>query len=156
MVALYFVCAFFFSISFYLDRDKTKAACMNAINMFLKVLPSFLVLIFIMSVTMYLIPPNVIAELMGNQNEKIGILLGSILGSLVIIPGFIAFPLAGILFKEGVSLGILASFTTTLMMVGILTMPIEIKYFGKKMAYIRNVNGYLIAIIVSIVISIWS
>ncbi len=109
-----------------------------------------------MSVTMYLIPPNVIAELMGNQNEKIGILLGSILGSLVIIPGFIAFPLAGILFKEGVSLGILASFTTTLMMVGILTMPIEIKYFGKKMAYIRNVNGYLIAIIVSIVISIWS
>lgn len=156
MFILYLLCMIMFIISFVIDQDKTKKACINALNMFLKVLPSFLLLICIMSITMCLIPPSIIAELMGSQNEKIGMVLGSILGSMVVMPGFIVFPLAGILLKEGVSLSILASFTTTLMMVGILTLPIEIKYFGKKLAIIRNVNGYIIAMIVSVVIGLWS
>ena len=54
----------------------------------------------------------------------------------------------------GLSL-VLAAFTTTLMMVGILTYPVEKEYFGAKVTIIRNVVSFFIALIVALVIGIF-
>ena len=45
---------------------------------------------------------------------------------------------------------VLSAFTTTLMMVGILTYPVEIEYFGVKVTIIRNVISFFIALIVAL------
>ncbi len=50
---------------------------------------------------------------------------------------------------------VLSAFTTTLMMVGVLTYPIEKEYFGMKVTVIRNVISFFIAIIVALVIGIF-
>ena len=50
---------------------------------------------------------------------------------------------------------VLAAFTTTLMMVGILTAPIEKEYFGVKVTVIRNVISFLIALIITVVVGIF-
>ncbi len=50
---------------------------------------------------------------------------------------------------------ILAAFTTTLMMVGVLTVPIEKEYFGIKVIIIRNAVGLLIVLTVIVVIGIF-
>jgi hypothetical protein len=39
------------------------------------------------------------------------------------------------------------------MMVGVVTMPIEIKYFGKKLTILRNLLAFLFSFIVAMVIS---
>jgi len=49
----------------------------------------------------------------------------------------------------------LAAFATTLMMVGVLTAPIEKAYFGMKVTIIRNVISLVIALIVSVMIGIF-
>jgi hypothetical protein len=41
---------------------------------------------------------------------------------------------------------------TTLMMVGVVTLPLEIKYFGKKAAILRNAFNFIAAIIIGILI----
>jgi hypothetical protein len=41
------------------------------------------------------------------------------------MPGFIAYPLAGVLVNKGVPYMVVASFETTLMMAGILTCPVK-------------------------------
>jgi len=41
-----------------------------------------------------------ISDYLGN-NEYIASLIASVLGSIALIPGFVAFPLAGILVKQG-------------------------------------------------------
>ena len=46
---------------------------------------------------------------------------------------------------------IISAFTTTLMMVGVLTFPVEKKYFGTKVAVLRNTVGFFIALVVSII-----
>jgi len=45
---------------------------------------------------------------------------------------------------------VLAAFTTTLMMVGILTFPIEKAYFGTKVTVVRNILSFFIALAVAI------
>ena len=84
------------------------------------------------------------------KKKYLGVLIASLIGSITMMPGFIAFPLGGILKQNGVLFMIISAFTTSLMMVGILTFPIEKKYFGTKVAILRNTVSFLIAIIVSI------
>jgi uncharacterized membrane protein YraQ (UPF0718 family) len=46
---------------------------------------------------------------------------------------------------------VLSAFTTSLMMVGIVTFPIERSYFGTKVTLIRNFMSLLIAILIAII-----
>ena len=41
-----------------------------------------------------------------------------------------------------------ATFMTTLMMVGVVTLPLEIKYFGRNVAIVRNVLNFFAAIVI--------
>jgi uncharacterized membrane protein YraQ (UPF0718 family) len=50
---------------------------------------------------------------------------------------------------------VLSAFTTTLMMVGILTFPIEKAYFGPKVTILRNVLSFLVALIVAVMTGIF-
>ena len=58
------------------------------------------------------------------------------------------------LLKQGASYSTVAVFMTTLMMVGVVTLPLEIKYFGKKVAILRNLLNLLAAIVIGILIGI--
>ncbi|GAH23643.1 unnamed protein product, partial [marine sediment metagenome] len=50
---------------------------------------------------------------------------------------------------------VLSAFTTTLMMVGIITFPLEKEYFGVKVTVIRNIISFFIALIVAIITGIF-
>jgi uncharacterized membrane protein YraQ (UPF0718 family) len=104
---------------------------------------------------LYLIPGSVISKYLGGSNLITGTFLGSIFGSITILPGFVAFPLSSVLVDKGVSYTAVASFTTTLMLVGIITFPVEKEYFGWKLSLTRNIVSYIICIIISIAVGIF-
>ena len=141
--------------SFLANRKKTLSALKIAAKRFVKILPAFLTMIILVSIVLFLIPDEVIPKYLGGSNKFIGVIFASLFGSITLMPGFIAFPLAGILLKEGVAYMVLAAFTTTLMMVGILTAPIEKAYFGMKVTVIRNIISFFIALIITVVIGIF-
>jgi len=58
------------------------------------------------------------------------------------------------LLEKGVNYMVLSALTTTLMMVGVLTYPIEKAYFGAKITIIRNIISLLISFIIAIVIGL--
>ena len=141
--------------SFLANRKKTLSALKIAAKRFVKILPAFLTMIILVSIVLFLIPDEVIPKYLGGSNKFIGVIFASLFGSITLMPGFIAFPLAGILLKEGVAYMVLAAFTTTLMMVGILTAPIEKAYFGMKVTVIRNIVSFFIALVITVVIGIF-
>ena len=141
--------------SFLANRKKTLSALKIAAKRFVKILPAFLTMIILVSIVLFLIPDEVISKYLGGSNKFIGVIFASLFGSITLMPGFIAFPLAGILLKEGVAYMVLAAFTTTLMMVGILTAPIEKAYFGIKVTVIRNIVSFFIALVITVVIGIF-
>ena len=142
-------------ISFLASREKTLKAISISAKRFIQILPAFLTMIILVSIVLFLVPDEVISNYLGTGNKFIGVLFASFFGSITLMPGFIAFPLCGILLKKGVAYTVIAAFTTTLMMVGILTAPIEKEYFGIKVTIIRNAMSLFIALIVAVVIGIF-
>ena len=136
-------------------NPQTGKAIKIAFRRFVKISPAFLMMLISVSIFLYIIPDSVISNSLNNSNKFIGMMVASIFGSITLMPGFIAFPLCGILLKKGVAYMVLSTFTTTLMMVGILTYPIEKEYFGVKVTIIRNAISFVIAIIIAIVTGIF-
>ncbi|MBW1687738.1 MAG: hypothetical protein JRS35_22100, partial [Deltaproteobacteria bacterium] len=101
-----------------------------------------------------LLPQDVVMRLLGKDSGWMGVTIASVLGSVTLMPGFIAFPLCGALLREGVPYMVLSAFATTLMMVGVLTYPLERQYFGRSITIIRNAISLLIALVVAVVMGL--
>jgi uncharacterized membrane protein YraQ (UPF0718 family) len=139
-------------LSFVSDREKTVLGIKKGLTMFLGILPSLLNILVFVSIILFLVPQETIVHLLGRESGFIGISIAAIAGSISLIPGFIAFPLAAVLIKSGVSYSVTAVFITTLLMVGVITLPLEAKYFGMKTAVIRNLLSLAGAIVIGIMI----
>jgi uncharacterized membrane protein YraQ (UPF0718 family) len=148
---LYAVTGILMLISLATSREKTLSALKHAWRSGITVLPVFLMMIIFVSIVLGLLPESVIVNYLGNGGQGImGILSGLLLGSVTVMPGFIAFPLCGILLKQGVAYMVLSAFSTSLMMVGVLTYPLEKQYFGARVTILRNAIGLMIAFLVAI------
>jgi len=150
MYYLYFATGLALLISIIVDRKKTLTAIKISYRKFINIIPAFLTMLILVSIVLFFIPDKMISDYLGNNDKFIGVILASFFGSITLMPGFIAFPLCGILLKKGVSYMVLSAFATTLMMVGILTYPVEKEYFGVKVTIIRNAISFFIAMIVAL------
>jgi len=136
------------TISFIIDRKKTIKGIQKGLKQFLKILPTLLSVIIIISIVLFFVSDKFLMEYLGKEAGLGAYISAAAIGSVSLLPGFIAYPLAGILVQSGVSYSVIAVFITTLMMVGILTIPIEARYFGLKTTIIRNTLSFIGAIIV--------
>lgn len=140
--------------SLLIDRKKTYKALKIAWKKFENIFPAFLTMLILISILLYLVPDKIIYTYLGKSGQFKGIVAALAIGSITIMPGFVAFPLCGILLKQRVSYMSIAAFSTALMLVGVVTFPIEKKYFGTKVTVIRNIICFFIALIVAILIGI--
>ena len=154
MYYLYIVTGLAVLISFIVNREKTLKAVKIAAKRFVNILPAFLIMLILVSIVLFLVPDRVISDYLVNNDKFVGVLFASFLGSIILMPGFIAFPLCGLLLSKGVPYMVLAAFTTTLMMVGVLTYPVEKEYFGVKVTIIRNAISLCIALVIAVMIGI--
>jgi len=148
MIAIIVLTIILTIISFVFDKKKTLKGVKKGMMMFLKILPTLLSVIILVSVVLYFVSDEVLIKYLGKDAGLAAYVSAALIGSVSIIPGFIAYPLASILLKTGVSFSVLSVFITTLKMVGILTIPIEAKFFGLRTAIIRNSLSFIGAILV--------
>ena len=152
---LYAVAALALLVSLIASRQKTLKALKIAARRLINILPVFLIMLILTSIVLFLLPNEVIAKYLGINNKYIGVASAAILGSVTLIPGFIAFPLAGILLAKEVPYMVLSAFTTTLMMVGVLTYSVEKAYLGARVTIIRNIISFFIALVIALITGIF-
>ena len=119
--------------------------------MFLRLLPTLVLMLALVSVVLYLIPEEKLSKYMGEGSGIAGWVTAALFGSVALIPGFIAYPLCGILIKSGVAYSVIAVFITTLMMTGFLTLPLEAKFFGWRVSIIRNLVSLAAALLIGLI-----
>lgn len=139
-------------ISFVKSRAKTKKALLKAWKSFENILPQMLGIITTVGIIIAILNPEVISKIIGGSSGYIGVALAAIVGSITLIPGFIAFPTAAILVENGAGYMQIGAFISSLMMVGLMTVPLEISFFGKKPTIIRNALAFIFSFIVAIII----
>ena len=115
---------------------------------------TILSILIIIGIMLSVLSPEIISKLIGRQSGWIGMAIASVIGSITLIPGFVAFPLASALLKSGAGFMQIAVFISTLMMVSIVTVPVEITYFGKKATILRNALAFVFSFIVAIAIGV--
>jgi uncharacterized membrane protein YraQ (UPF0718 family) len=139
------------SWSFLKDRGKTGMALKKAWKALEKIMPQFLAIMLIIGIMLAILTPREISRLIGSGSGWIGTAVSALTGSITLIPGFVAFPMTAALLKNGAGLMQTAVFISTLMMVGVVTFPLEKEYFGVKVALLRNVLAFAFSFIVAIV-----
>lgn len=151
MVYLWILTGLGLVVSFFASRQKTMQALKKAFSQLVFILPAFLSMLIMVAVVLYLVPDEMISRYLGQENNLMGMVSGAFLGSAIMMPGFIAYPLSGLLLKKGVAYVVLSAFTTTLMMVGVLSYPVEKRFFGSGAPVLRNAVSFFIALVVAIV-----
>jgi len=142
-------------ISLLASREKTMMGIKKGLIMFIRLLPTLLLMLALVSIVLFLIPRETLAKYMGEGSGAAGWITAATFGSIALIPGYIAYPLCGILVKSGVTYQVIAVFITTLMMTGFLTLPVEAKFFGWKVSIIRNILSLAGALIIGLIMGVF-
>ncbi len=142
------------AIAFKKDKKKTEKALKVALKVSLKMLPMVIITILIIGLILGFIPKSTIINIVGERAGLKGIIAVASLGAVLHIPSIISFPLTASLLRAGASITSVAVFITTLTMIGIVTLPIEIRELGKKLAILRNGLSFIIAIVIGVLMGI--
>jgi len=134
------------------DREKAKESLKMAAKSFVKILPPVLIIVIFIGLLLGFVPPSEISRFIGKESGFLGVLIIAAVGAIMYIPSLIAFPLAASLLGSGASIEAIAVFITTLTMIGVVTLPLEIKELGKKIALLRNGISFIIAILIALII----
>ncbi len=79
--------------------------------------------------------------------------IGAALGSISLGNPIVSYVIAAGLLKSGVSIVAITAFIVSWVSVGIVQLPAESYYFGKRFALIRNITSFIGAILIGIVIN---
>lgn len=150
--ALYLITLLLLVVSFRKSRQKTRQALKKAWKSFEGILPQFLSILMLIGIILAVLDRETISRLLGAESGAAGMAVAAAVGSVTLIPGFIAFPLASSLLSSGAGYGQTAMLLTTLMMVGIVTLPLESTFFGRRLAVLRNVLAFVYAVVSSVIL----
>lgn len=149
---LYSLALIFIAISFVKSRERTFKSLKKAFMMFKGLLPEILTIMLFIGLSLAILTPEKISVLIGEQSGILSIIGATIIGSIALIPSFIAFPLGATLLENGAGYPQVAAFISTLMAIGIISYPMEKKMFGNTFAMTRNVGALVFSIIFTIII----
>lgn len=148
----YLIIILLLGFSYYKDKKKTKMALKKAWKSFEHILPEILGVVMLVGLLLAVLNPQLISTFIGNDSGWGGVFIAAVVGSITLIPGFVAFPTAAMVLQNGGGLMQIAAFVSSLMMVGVVTLPVEMKYFNKKLAILRNVFGFIFSFVVAYII----
>ncbi|MBQ3171967.1 MAG: hypothetical protein IJB53_08660 [Mailhella sp.] len=121
--------------------QKTRAALKKAWKSCMGVLPLFFAILLCMGFLLSFVDEAVIQQVVGRESGMAGIVLSGVIGSVTLIPAFAAYPAAAELLRVTGGYAQITMLITSLMMVGLVTLPLECRFFGLKAAVWRNALG---------------
>lgn len=141
-------------ISIIKDKKKTFVSMKKSKGMMGKMIGEIIAIIFLIGLILTIIPPESIKNVLGSSSTFLSTIVSAVVGSITLIPAFVAFPLVGSFVDVGVSIVPAVAFLTTLTMVGIVTFPLEKKEFGLKFALTRNLLSFVFAIVIALAMGV--
>lgn len=154
VITIYGLLGVFLIASMVKSKEKTKKAFKVAGKALLKSAPSLLMVIGIVGLTLGILTPDIISRLVGAEAGFTATIIAAVVGAITLIPSLISFPLAGSLLRSGATIMTISAFITTLVMVGVVTAPMEIKSLGKKFTILRNGMGFLAALAIAAIMGV--
>jgi uncharacterized membrane protein YraQ (UPF0718 family) len=151
-IVLYVIAGTLLVVSFFADRGKTGKALKKGIKAFEGILPQFLVVLVLVAIVLAVLDTTTVSRIIGAGSGIWGVIVAVVIGAVTLIPGFVAFPAVAALMRSGAGATQAAAFVSSLMMVGVVTLPMEIRYFGRRVAVTRNLLALGFSFVVAFVV----
>ena len=132
------------------DKVKTFSAMKKSKSMMKNMMGEIIAILFLIGLILTFVPPESIGKILGSSNVLLSTFSAAVVGSITLIPAFVAFPLVGSFVNVGASIIPAVAFLTTLTMVGIVTFPLEKQEFGLKFTLTRNIMSFIFAIFIAL------
>ena len=153
-ILFWIIAVILFVFSLVKSKETTVDAMKKSRRMMGSMIGEIVAIIFMIGLVLTFIPPETIKTVLGTSSTYISSFFSALVGSVTLIPAFVAFPLVGSLVDVGASIVPAVAFLTTLTMVGIVTFPLEKKEFGTKFAILRNLFSFGFAIIIALMMGV--
>lgn len=118
----------------------------------IKTIPIFLGTILLISIITTVIPQSFYTNVLSHGSIFLNSFLGGLVGSISAGSPIISYIIGGELLKQNISLVVVTAFLLTWVTVGIVQIPAEIKFFGKKFTILRNLFAFIFALVISPII----
>ncbi len=141
-------------VSFRKDKKKTLTALKKAWKSFENLLPQLLSVLLLVGLLLAVLNTQVISKIIGADSGWLGVAIAALVGAITLMPPYVSFPTAAMLLEAGAGYMQIGAFIATMMMVGVVTMPVEMKYFGKRLTLMRNGSAFVFSFFVAYVISL--
>lgn len=151
---LWILTLIWFAFSIVKDKKKTLHSVKMSSGMMKNIAGDILGVLLMIGLLLTLIPPASLEAFLVKNDTFMATVFFALLGSVTLIPAFVAFPLAGSLAQAGAGIMPVVAFITTLTMVGIVTFPLEKKEFGTKFVLVRNGMGFIFAILIAVIMGV--
>ncbi len=154
IIVIYILLVIGLGVSIVKDKQKTIQAFMVAGKVLFKTAPSLLTILGIVGLTLGILTPETISNIIGEGSGLLGTMAAAVIGAITLIPSLVAFPLAGSLLRSGATIITISAFVTSLVMVGVVTAPMEIKALGKSFTLLRNGLGFISAFLIALIMGV--
>ncbi|MBU5454380.1 permease [Caproiciproducens sp. MSJ-32] len=146
---LYSATVILFLLSYKKDKKKTKKAFIKGLKSLENILPQFLGIVISVGLILAILTPETIRGILGTNSAFLGIILSALIGTIVMMPTFVAFSTADMLINNGAGMAQVAALVSTLTLIGLITIPLEAKYIGKRATVYRNIIAFIFSILVA-------
>lgn len=153
-IVLWVITGTWFIWSIIKDKKRTLNSIKMSSGMMKNMIGEIIGILFLIGLILTFIPPDTIKQYMGNSNALISTVISALVGSITLIPAFVAFPLVGTLVNAGANIVPVVAFLTTLTMVGVVTFPLEKREFGLRFTVVRNSLSFIFAIIIALLMGV--
>ncbi|MGQ9546353.1 MAG: permease [Dehalococcoidia bacterium] len=133
------------------DIKKTKQALQATGKIALTVLPVLFLIFILMGVVSAFVSKETIASWLGSGSGTLGVFIGEVVGSFALIQPAAVFPFAGVLLERGADYGAILGFVMTAILIGVSTLPLEVKLFGKHFTIVRNLLTFAFVFLIGTV-----
>ena len=125
--------------------NQKKEALVKAVKSIWNSLPILVGAVLLISLVKAIVPTRLLTTLFKN-NQIIGPVMGSVLGSIFAGSPVTSYVIGGELLKQGVDLVTVTAFLIAWVTVGLLQLPAEAILLGKKFALTRNAVAFLLSL----------
>ena len=142
-------------LSIYKNIQKTDAAALYVFNNVFDIVVILVGISGIMALVEVVIPAGFFAHAFDSLSKLILTAIGgTILGSITAGPPILSYPIAKAMLDEGIVLGTIGAFISAWSLIDPISLPVEIRFLGKKFAFWRFFMSFIVASIVGVTMSI--
>lgn len=136
------------------DKKKLKDASKKSVKILVQNSIRIFAIFVIIAILEKFLSPQAVSQFLLKFRGFVGIIAGALTGAVMMGPAATSYPLGQYLLAHNASYSLVTAFLFTWVGIGIVALPLEFKFLGKKFTLLRNSFTFIAAILIALIMGV--